>query len=169
MKITLSKVKHLKENSEETHCFHAVVCIDGKPSFTASNAGRGGPTMPQPIGKTPAEIRASRIAIESVQAYAKSLPEQTSHYEDDDFTFQPTLETIVDGLLVRHLNAVVLKKEMKHKVLMIENGDLLELTLKAGHKPTPEIIQWAKKQYPQATILNDLPLEQAADMYMEEQ
>lgn len=44
MKITLKNFKHLASLSEETLCFTATVCVDGKAIGTASNHGHGGST-----------------------------------------------------------------------------------------------------------------------------
>jgi hypothetical protein len=41
-RVELRNVKELRENSEETMCFHASVVIDGKVVGTVSNDGRGG-------------------------------------------------------------------------------------------------------------------------------
>ena len=43
--LTLKAFKHIKSMSQETLCFTATVCLDGKPIATAENDGHGGCTF----------------------------------------------------------------------------------------------------------------------------
>lgn len=54
MNITLKNFKHLARLSEETLCFTATVCIDGKKAGFASNHGHGGYTI---VNITDPELR----------------------------------------------------------------------------------------------------------------
>ena len=42
MKLELKKIKYCKWMSEETHCYNAVVYVDGKAMISVSNEGHGG-------------------------------------------------------------------------------------------------------------------------------
>ena len=42
MKLELKKIKYCKWMSEETHCYSAVVYVDGKATIEVSNEGHGG-------------------------------------------------------------------------------------------------------------------------------
>lgn len=48
-RITLTNIKHVKSMSEETACFQATVCLDGRPAATAENSGKGGMTNVSPL------------------------------------------------------------------------------------------------------------------------
>jgi len=65
LNITLQKVKIITAMSEETLCYTAVICLDGKPVATASNRGHGGPD----------EYHFTDRAVEKQMVeYVKSLP-----------------------------------------------------------------------------------------------
>ena len=42
MKLELKNIKVCKWASEETHCYQAVVYVNGKPAIEVSNEGHGG-------------------------------------------------------------------------------------------------------------------------------
>ncbi len=41
---SLKKFEYLASRSDETHCFGAVLCVNGKPFANCGNSGQGGPT-----------------------------------------------------------------------------------------------------------------------------
>lgn len=57
---SLRSVKFASHATEETPCFEATVCKDGKPMFTAHNQGSGGANLYSPLkGQTMADVSAA--------------------------------------------------------------------------------------------------------------
>ena len=83
MKITLSKIKIHPDMSEETACFSASICLDGKEVGTVKNDGQGGSHsyhwQDRDVGR--------RI-------------EEWADTQDTEFDFE-RLDQIVDGLLAK--------------------------------------------------------------------
>lgn len=101
MNITLKSIKYYVQLSEETNCFRANLYIDGKRVGVVGNDGHGGETWVD----APAEV------VQRLHAYATALPKKTVDLgTKNEFTYQPTPETIVDDLLVEHLKQLESKR-----------------------------------------------------------
>jgi hypothetical protein len=109
-----------------------------------------------PLGSSPDEWTQSRRLIEQAEKWARE-----STKED----FEP-LDMLIAQLLDRHEITRILKAGMKKKIMMLEQGQLMELKLTKGHEVNPTIIAEAKKRYKDAVILNDLPLEEAVGLVL---
>lgn len=72
MKITLRSVRIYPRLSEETTCYEATVCIDGRPAFAASNRGTGAADSYDPLRGVAAET--FRASLAAARAYAAGLP-----------------------------------------------------------------------------------------------
>lgn len=59
MNITLKNFKHMASLSEETLCFTAKVCLDGKAIGDAQNHGHGGPTSVSIKDKDVAKLKSA--------------------------------------------------------------------------------------------------------------
>lgn len=165
MRLTLSNVKYMKELSEETFCFHAIVCVDGVKVFEARNDGRGGATDFSPCAaKTPELFKKNREILDEAMKWAETLPPKTDQYGE---TYDQCLETVVEGLLVEHLNQKDLKAAMRKKVLIKKDGKLYEFAMKHGKTVTPEAVQYIQSQHPTAQVLNAMDFNQALKVYME--
>ena len=90
-RLTLKSFKTVKWMSEETICFTATVCIDGKVIGTASNEGHGGSTFIHYI---------SDIAEQDAIAFAKSIsPLDVKGWEfraDKGFSFDDLIDIAVE-------------------------------------------------------------------------
>jgi hypothetical protein len=156
MNITLQSIKMNKALSEETLCFSATMCVNGKPAFTVKNHGTGGRNLYMLLGSNSDEWAQSCRLIKQAEKWARE-----STKED----FEP-LDSLIAQLLDRHEITRILKAGMKKKIMMLEQGELMELKLAKGREVTPTIIAEAKKRYKDAVILNDLPLEEAVGLVL---
>lgn len=90
-RLTLKSFKTVKFMSEETTCFTAVVCIDGKAIGEASNEGHGGCTFIHYVND------AARVTAE---AFAKSIsPTDVEGWDflaDKGFTFDNLIDIAVE-------------------------------------------------------------------------
>ena len=137
MKLSLIKVKHSEFASQETNCFEAVVCIDGKSVAIASNQGCGGPTDLNDI------VRGS---VAKIEAYAKSLPVEKCEWGN----MPQTGESLVDDLLTEHLILKDMKKSLK-KITMLDGGQIYTFKNKPGVENS---LRYAdiQKRYPKVSF-----------------
>lgn len=145
MNITLKNFKHLATMSEETLCFTAKVCVDGKVVGEALNHGHGGSTI----------VRINDQAV----AGMKSMVDW---------------ETIVDELSFKELEKKEMvkltksvKKQLERDILFTRKGKEFEgryFVFKKGNT-SPELAKACRAKIalmPEADlILNDQPIEVA--------
>lgn len=156
MNITLTSVKTNEALSDETLCFSAVVCVDGKPAFNAMNRGSGGSNIYTVIGEESNWQESHRLIAEAEQWAREYLKEN----------FEP-LDLLIAQLLDRQEITRILKSGMKTKIMMLEGRELTEIRLPKGRKLSHEIIEATTKRYKNAVVLNNLPLEQAVELVLE--
>lgn len=154
MKITLSKIKYAAFASEETGCFEAVVLLDGVPSIHVRNDGGGGCDWHDDIVKG---------STKRLQEHAASLPEEETQYGK----MQPSIETLVGGLLEQHLMLRDMRRRLKNNVLFHNDGKLMACRLNGGMLGgTMEmLIAGVKKRHPNAKILNTMPEDEAIKLW----
>lgn len=159
MKITVKNVKVAEFASEETLCFEATVYIDGKRGFTAHNQGHGGSNMYHPIKKGD---DFDRSLLDAAEAWVKKQPEIVCNDFEETFSYQPCLDHFVDKAVNEFQTEKQLKKALK-KALILEADKIFSYNCKADH---PTIREQIKKKYPDAVIMNDLPLDEALEIFM---
>ena len=150
MKLSLKNIKHTAWASEETHCYQASLYVDGKPVATVSNDGRGGADR---YYDHPNCVYSGRSAwcdkMQEVHEYFKSLP--NTHGMEQCLEFW-CADQVNDWLTAREL-----KKKLK-KEFLFQFADKVGVF---AHKTRPSLI--ADK----ATILNDLPFDEALAIWKE--
>ena len=100
MNITLRKIKVIESMSEETTCYQAEICLDGKLVATAENRGTGGPDS---YHFTVPDVR------KQMEAYCATLPPlDMSEYKMDPLPMN--LERYIGELLEKHQAAAHEKK-----------------------------------------------------------
>jgi len=156
-KIELKSVKHLAANSQETHCFNAMLYVDGKRYATVSNDGWGGPDQVERVsdkGETIAELE-NRIG--------ETFPTWKGAYNDEE---KMTLDIVVGDLMNEWAGRDEFKKQMR-RVTFVEDGKLT--CLKSKFKPTAEILDQVKKhpRFKNLTCLNLMPKNEAFKLYLE--
>ena len=150
MKLELKNIKHTAWASEETHCYQASLYVDGKPVATVSNDGRGGEDR---YYDHPKCVFSGRSAwcdkMQEVHEYFKTLP--NTHGMEQCLEFW-CADQVNDWLTAREL-----KKKLK-KEFLFQFADKVGVF---AHKTRPSLI--ADK----ATILNDLPFDEALAIWKE--
>jgi hypothetical protein len=79
------------------------VLLDGRLIATAHNDGHGGMTHVMPAARQAVDLQTSRELLEQAKAYAKSLPNLVTDWDDEShpgskITLPVTLDLIVDLL-----------------------------------------------------------------------
>lgn len=146
MNFTLTKVEYFASMSEETSCYRAVLCLDGKPVAEVSNRGTGGCDDQHPLNG--ADLDALNAQIKA------SYPPNTEY----GITLEYDLELVCGDLLNDWITLRDLKAKMRTRVLLREGKDLFTVKVPKPHKPADDKVRahFAAK-YPNATILNGLP------------
>jgi hypothetical protein len=167
-RITLTKLKVAQFNSEETLCFSATVVFDGVAVGTARNEGHGGPTSVDPL-------KGMQKQLAAAEAFAKSLPDHVTDLDDHKdptkkFTIKVDLEYLVDVIAGsmeedRHLRRSF--KSSARRIQFVVEGELRyvkKVDFKKLKDPKPHYDK-IRLRYPDAKILNELPKEEAFQLY----
>ena len=152
MKLELKNIKHTSWASEETHCYQASLYVDGKPVSIVSNDGHGGADRDYPHPKFKGDYRAQ---MRDVSRYFSGL-RRTAVTEWSPEGMEQCLEFWCCDQVNDWLSARELKKKLKA-------GFLFQFADKVGvfaHKTRPSRAH-------KATILNDLPFDEALSIWKE--
>lgn len=151
MDITVKNIKIAEFASEETLCFEATVYIDGKRAFTAHNQGHGGCNMYYPIkNKKTGEFDHTLLNKAEDWANAQKM----------EFDFEK-LGQIIDQLIEDFQIEKELKKTLK-KAALYQDDKIFTYNCKIDH---PKIREQIKRDNPDAVILNDLPFDEALEIF----
>ena len=194
-KIELKNLKTAEFASEETHCYEATVYLDGKRFCIASNQGHGGgdsydAIIPRGGWKSGEEAGAERQNLDSAikrvglryNPNAKAThdeaqacrPEESRPFEewddhvknDPDVTTYSVFEHLVGEALTRALYLKDFRSAIKGRVLMIEDGKLYRTNKMRANAEANAYIDRCKADNPKATILNDLPQDEALKLFI---
>ena len=152
--IALKAIKHSEFASEETHCYQAMIYVDGKRFAQVKNDGHGGGDMVRPIKGPYSQV------LELEELIKETYETEPCRYFADGF--QPTLESICCGLVNMHLREKDLKRRLRAKCLTVEldsDGNRAVFAYKAP--PTEENIQAIGLRPGVLQVLNRLPLRSA--------
>ena len=162
MKLELKKIKYCKWMSEETHCYSAVVYVDGKATIEVSNEGHGG-------GDNQWAIKPfTDQDIEKVETWCKkNLPKWYSSFDksqnDKDLEYW-CWEEVNKYLDDKYLKKGF-KKDLKSKILYVENKGLRQITFKKCRSLTDGHLKYFKSKYPNRQALNFMPQDKAFKIY----
>lgn len=171
MKLELKNIKHAAFASEETHCFDAVLYLDGKPLAHISNDGRGGSNHVTPherAGKSDVEARNKWwTAMTKIDAYFASLPKSKLDLGNGKTAdIEQSLEIWTSEQINEWLARKEFKRRMKAKILAKFADGIY------GWKKAPQLdkqIALIKQKYAadNITILNELDEAAAFAIYRE--
>ena len=162
MKLELKKIKYCKWMSEETHCYSAIVYVDDKAMIEVSNEGHGG-------GDTQWAIKPfTDQDIEKVETWCKkNLPKWYSSF--DKSQNDKDLEYWCWDEVNKYLDNKDLKKgfkrDLKSKILFVENKGLRQTTFKKCKVLTDGHLKYFKSKYPNRDALNFMPQDKAFKIY----
>ena len=179
MNIELKNFKPSASLSEETTAYTATIWVDGKRAFTAKNGGYGGPDFYLPVkGQTRKDMtkihkqirdhHLEEVFNDMNKTFFRNCPD-----EDNEWVKNLSDEAIVEIViadLIKHKNyAKDMKRDLKKSILHRKpNGVLEVIKFKGeGRKKIEQChINYAKKKHPDSLILNDLPFEEALDVFI---
>lgn len=155
-KIEVRNLKHAAFASEETHCFEATVYVDGKKFCRASNEGRGGADLYEPLKR---EQGGTKKLHERIEQIGQRLP-QTDLSDIglegmSDYDGRTRFEIAVGHAVNNALIARDIKRDFRRKVLFVDPSFSGVRFIKPKNKSNIEKAkEVACERYPNATILN---------------
>lgn len=161
-RIELKNIKHAEFASQETYCYEATLYVDGKRFAKVSNQGHGGCDMQFPIKP----ITYKDLA-KLEKTIAKEYPKYGSEYGDGE-EYDQNLDMVCGNLVSQWLMDRGIKKSLKKILYVRSDGekDVWSMSNAAGAKNHGEAIrQKIKEKFPQAIILNDLPIEEVRQYF----
>ena len=154
MKLELKNIKHTSWASEETHCYQASLYVDGEAVSIVSNDGRGGADRYYDHPKFKGGKSAWCDKMQEVHEYFKSLPNTPSEWSPEG------MEQCLEFWCADQVNDWLSARELKGK---LKKQFLFQFADKVGvfaHKTRPSRAH-------KATILNDLPFDEALSIWKE--
>jgi len=154
MKLELKNVKIARNLSRETLAYTATVYVNGKRAVDVSNDGHGGCDMQH-------RVEGGEHAVEVINDWCKAnLPALESEYFPDGI--EQDLEMWCHEEAERQDLGKTIKAKLGRCIVLRDGDDLWAWTKKKkGIDREASIRQHIATKYPRATILNDLPLEDA--------
>jgi hypothetical protein len=160
--IALQNIKRVAHFSEETHCYTAVLYVDGERWGTVSNRGHGGPDdFHGEGGRGYADIETLNTLIaETFKPYVYGEEGR------NQITLEQNLEMVCGDLVNQWLRDKDFARAMKAKVLFTK-PDVAGVWELAVKKPQTlwMMLDVMKAKYPQYTYLADLPVDEAKAIY----
>ena len=179
MKIELKNFKYSEFMSQETYAFKTTVWVDGKRAFTAKNGGHGGSDSYFPVkgqNRSDMEKIHKQIADHHLPELLARTPIKGT--EDNEWikklSDDAIVEIVIADLIKRKHYAKDMKKDLKKSILLKKpdfefvKGALEVMTFNGeGRKKIEQChINYAKRKHPDCLILNDLPFEEALDVFI---
>lgn len=192
--ITLKGLKIAKFASEETLCYEATVYVDGKAFCIASNQGFGGddsynPLRPRGGFKTGEQAgKASRALDEEVHKIALrynpnavrsyndvpkdeeplKLDDWDRHFAEDIVTTWSVFEHLVLAALTRAQYEKDLKRLLLRRAVFINDENVVSNTKQVpkAHWENGKFLDTMRAKFPEERLLNDLPFDEALDLFM---
>jgi len=163
MKLELKKIKYCKWMSEETHCYSAIVYVDDKAMIEVSNEGHGG-------GNSEWAIKPfTQQDVDKVNAWCeKNLPKWKGF---DNKMFPTDLEMWCGEEMNKYLTDKYLKsdfkKDIKSKILFVENKGLKQIAFKKCKTLTDAHFNYFKSKHPNISALNFMSQDEAFKIYVQ--
>lgn len=159
MKITFKNFKHSAFASKDSTCFEAVVCIDGKPAFLASNDGGGGLDYYHPLNGQTSEQMQNHLA--RLSAYAMTLP--PTEYFGTKITYDTQL--VIGQAVEREIARRDLCRRLRTHVLFTAANKPGSVFAVRGQL-SDTLRSWLTSQKHADKILNSMPIDDALECYI---
>ena len=155
--IALQNIKRVAHFSEETHCYTAVLYVDGERWGTVSNRGHGGPDDFHGEGGR---------GYGDIETLNTLIAETFKPYEAYGITLEQNLEMVCGDLVNQWLRDKDFARAMKAKVLFTKPdvAGVWELAVKKPHTHAT-MLDAMKAKHPTYTYLADLPVDEAKAIY----
>ena len=172
-RITLKSIKHTEWASQETHCFQAVIYLDGKRALNVENDGRGAcnnywNTKDQTIEEGREMLaECGQHAYEFLKANRALTMEVDGETIDlSDMPDSELLDWLITDLVNEHLCLKEMKRCLKSKIHIFNSEDNNIYSFKS--KPTPEAMSACKRAHSEKdhwVYLNDLSEQEALKLW----
>ena len=173
-RITLKSIKHTVWASRGTHCFQAVIYLDGKRTLNVDNDGRGachrygGVKDQTPEEKKRVLDECSQHAYEFLKANRNLTMEVDGETIDmSDMPESELLDWLITDLVNEHLCLKEMKRCLKDKIHIFDAEDNNIYSFK--QKPTPEAMSSCKREHSDEdkywVYLNDLSEQEALKLW----
>ena len=160
-KLEMKAIKRSEFASEETHCYQANLYLNGKHFATVGNDGNGGCDHQDPAdGFTYADIKNLDERCQN------EMPLYKSSFVPDGMPYD--LEMWCGSAVDDHLMFQDMKKAMRSKVLVTDPkrpNKVFELSFKGVKKIAQIHLDVVAKKAPTFGILNQMPVEEAFEIY----
>ena len=155
MKLELKNIKYYASMSEETDCYEAILYVDGKRLGRVHNDGHGGCDYHDFSWKD----------YERVNEWCKeNLPKWICPFDNTEN--ETDLDLWCHGQVTNYLMQKDLKRLLKKLFVMEEDKQFF--TYKAKWRDISPQALWAwKKKHPTSIVLNDLPFDEAFELYQQ--
>ena len=172
-RITLKSIKYTAWASQETHCFQAVIYLDGKRALNVENDGRGAcnnywNTKDQTIEEGREMLaECGQHAYEFLKANRNLTMEVDGETIDlSDMPDSELLDWLIADLVNEHLCLKEMKRCLKKKIFFFdtEDNNIYSFNL----KPTTEAMSSCKRNYSDKdhwVYLNDLSEQEALKLW----
>ncbi len=159
MKLELKNIKYSASLSEETAAYTAILFKDDKKFAHVSNHGTGGSDDVHPIAPF------TRQDVEAVNVWiAENTPPLTDTIKSD-------LEVWCSEQVSEYLVANDLRRLMRSKVVLVNDGKLLTTSIKGKRSLTESdiasVVKHSKGKYPNSVVLNTLSFDEALKLFKE--
>lgn len=157
MRLELKNIKCVESRSEETYCYRATLYRDGRAVAEVSNDGRGGADRVLPCGG------ATWDTIREIEAYVAGFPP----IEAFGMHLTQTLETWCAQQVERTLTRRTFRRLAQKTVLFLDPARPGVRSVKHPTRTVADLIGYVRGKFPGATILNELPEEQALALFQQ--
>jgi len=155
MKIELKALKYSDFASQETHCFHANIYIDGKKAGWAENNGHGGMTSIHP-----------HQLYTTIRQCTDKIPPRIVKYGDTEMSLEASPDSYIDELVTLALHEKDLKRAMKTRILFTRENQVFETQKFSAVQMAADLKNPHLKERLKADkILNLLPMDKALELY----
>lgn len=155
MKIELKALKYSDFASQETHCFHANIYIDGKKAGWAENNGHGGMTSIYP-----------HQLYTTIRQCTDKIPPRFVIYGDKEMSIDTSPDSYIDELVTLALHERDLKRAMKTRILFTRENQVFETQKFSAAQMAADLKNPHLKERLKADkILNLLPMDKALELY----
>jgi len=155
MKIELKALKYSDFASQETHCFHANIYIDGKKAGWAENNGHGGMTSIHP-----------HQLYTTIRQCTDKIPPRIVDFNGTTLTLEASPDSYVDELVTLALHERDLKRAMKTRILFTRGNQVFETQKFDAAKLSAAVNHpQVREKLDADQVLNLLPIAEALKLY----
>lgn len=163
-KFELRRITYNSRLSEETSAYAADLYVDGKLFAHVSNSGHGGCDMQHPAkGKTYADVQAlDKLIKETTPARDSGMV-----IKGEPFMMESDLETVCGELLATHLITKDLQRLLKRTIAYYDPAKNVIQVFKGKHEGVARahLVTETMRKHPDAKILNNLPFDEALELF----